>query len=180
MGPTQRSRVNADTVAGAVVLVFGLAYTVLALRIPPSSFTSAVVGPSVFPIAIGVGLILASAALLVKGLLVRPADHERIDVAGIEDPDLDDLPYDANPPQSPVKLAVVLVVLLGYVLTFVDLGYVVSTFLFLVILGMYLDRRHPVRNVVYAAAFPAVVYFIFTSLLGVTLPAGILAGVLGR
>lgn len=180
MEPTQRQRVNSDTVAGAVVLVFALAYTILALRIPPSSFTNAVVGPSVFPIAIGVGLILASLALLVKGLVARPAPDGPPDVAGLEDPALDDLPYETNPPQSPVKLAVTLLILLGYVLTFVDLGYVLSTFLFLLISGMYLDRKHPVRNTVYAALFPIVVYLIFTVLLGVTLPAGVLPSVAGR
>ena len=37
---------------------------------------------------------------------------------------------------------------------------------------MYLDRRCPVRNFVYSLLFALVVYYVFTELLTVVLPAG--------
>ena len=64
--------------------------------------------------------------------------------------------------------------LLGYILIFVPLGYAISTFLFMLAATTYLDRGHWVRNLVYAVVFSAVVYSIFVFVFGVQLPAGVL------
>jgi putative tricarboxylic transport membrane protein len=79
---------------------------------------------------------------------------------------------DDNPAQSPARFAVVAGLLLGYILLLLPLGYVISTFLFLFGTTMYLDRRRPVRNFVYSLLFALVVYYVFTELLTVVLPAG--------
>lgn len=149
-------RLNADVVAGGVVLAFAVFYLAATFAIPQSSFTNAVVGPRAMPLVIGLGLVIASVALIVRGLRGVPGSH------GVAE--------EETPPQSPVKFVVVVGLLLAYILLFMPLGYVLSTFLFILGVTMYLDRGHPVRNVIYALVFSVVVYAVFTGLLGVVLP----------
>lgn len=158
---------RADSVAGGVGVALSLAYLVVALQIPSSS-SSAVAGPRVFPIAIGVALALASFALLVKGLRKVSNDEGGVPVEPIEE-------EEGTLAQSPTRLGVVIALLFGYLLLFVPLGHVISTFLFVFATTMYLDSRHWIRNLVYAILFPLVVYFVFSELLGVTLPTGVLS-----
>jgi putative tricarboxylic transport membrane protein len=158
-----RKRLNTDTAAGGIGFAFALAYLAAAFTIPEGSFSNAAVGPAVLPIVIGAALAVASLALAARGVL-RGAPVEN-DPEGAEE--LDD-----NPAQSPARFAVVAGLLLGYILLFLPLGYVVSTFLFLFGTTMYLDRGRPVRNVVYSLLFALIVYYVFTELLTVVLPAG--------
>ncbi len=159
---------RADSVAGGVGVVFSLAYLAVALQIPSSSSSAAAVGPRVFPIAIGVALALASLALFVKGLREVPSDEGGEPAEPVEE-------VDDTLTQSPTRLGVTVALLFGYILLFVPLGYVISTFLFVLAVTMYLDSRHWIRNLVYAILFPLVVYFVFTELLRVTLPTGLLS-----
>lgn len=159
---------KADSVAGGVGFVFSLAYLAMALQIQSPSVSAAAVGPRTFPIAIGVALALASLALLVKGLREASSDEGDETTEPVEEED-DTLA------QSPTRLGVIIALLVGYILLFVPLGYVISTFLFLLAVTMYLDSRHWIRNLVYAILFPLVVYFVFTELLRVTLPTGLLS-----
>lgn len=157
-----RRRINADTGSGAVVVAFAVFYLASAFAIPPSSFTNAVVGPRALPLVIGVAMAVAGAALAARGLLRAPADRATGAPAKEEE----------APQQSPVRLAVAAGLLLIYIFLFIPLGYVISTFLFILGVTMYFDRGHPVRNVVYALIFSLTVYLLFTRLLGVALPQG--------
>lgn len=141
-----------------MILAYALFYIAMAFNIPSSSFSNAAVGPKALPIAIGGALTIAALALIVRRL--RGSQEDGGIAAG------------EMPPQNPVRFAVLVAILVGYVLVFVPLGYVISTFLFIVGVTMYLDRERPVRNVVYALVFSVVVYFVFSQLLGVTLPTG--------
>lgn len=156
---------KADRVAGGVGFVFSLAYLAMALQIPLLPFTGTLEGPRVFPIVIGVMLALASLALLLKGLREAPSDEDGGPAEPVEEED-DTLV------QSPTRLGVIIALLFGYILLFVPLGYIISTVLFVLAITMYLDSRHWIRNLVYAIVFPLAVYFVFTELLQVTLPAG--------
>ncbi len=158
---------RADSVAGGVGFAFSLAYLMMALQIPSPSVSVTAVGPRTFPLAIGVAFALASLALLVKGLREASSEEGGETAEPVEEED------DALA-QSPTRLGVIIALLVGYVLLFVSLGYVVSTFLFVLAVTMYLDSRHRIRNLVYAIVFPLVVYFVFTQLLQVQLPTGIL------
>lgn len=151
-------RFGSDAVTGVVVLAFAAFYLVASLAIPPSSFTNAAVGPRAMPIAIGAAMSIAAVALIVRGL--------RGPVEGGE------IAQEGMPPQNPIRFAVVVGLLVAYILLFLPLGYVLSTFLFILATTMYLDRAHPVRNMVYALVFSLVVYYVFTGLLGVALPQG--------
>jgi putative tricarboxylic transport membrane protein len=153
-------RVGSDVVAGGFMFVFAVAYLAAAFAIPKPSFENAVVGPKAVPIAIGVALAAASLALAIRGLVWG---RSRRDAAG-----------DEAPPQDLRKLGVVALLLLGYILIFVPLGYAISTFLFMLAVTTYLDREHWMRNLIYAVVFSVVVYSIFVYVFGVQLPAGVL------
>jgi putative tricarboxylic transport membrane protein len=156
--------VNRDVVAGGAMFAFAVAYLAAAFTIPEPSFEGAVVGPKAVPIAIGVGLGVASLALAVRGFL--RGEPEREGASGA--------PGEETPPQDLRKLGVVALLLLAYILIFVPLGYAISTFLFMLATTMYLDREHWIRNLVYAVVFSAVVYSIFVYVFGVQLPAGVM------
>lgn len=160
-----RNRLNSDTVAGGIGFAFALAYLAAAFTIPEGSFSNAAVGPAALPIVIGAALAVASLALAARGFLRGVPTREEPEAEEAEE--LDD-----NPAQSPARFAVVAGLLLGYVVLFLPLGYVISTFLFLFGTTMYLERGRPVRNVVYSLLFALVVYYVFTELLTVVLPAG--------
>jgi putative tricarboxylic transport membrane protein len=154
-------RVGSDVVAGGFMFVFAVAYLVAANTIPKPSFENAVVGPKAVPIAIGVALAATSLALAIRGFLKGKSPR---DAASGDD----------APPQDLRKLGMIALLLLGYILIFVPLGYAISTFLFMLVVTTYLDREHWVRNLVYAVAFSVVVYSIFVYVFGVQLPAGVL------
>ncbi len=147
-----------DAVAGGIMLAFALAYLATAFFIPESSFGDVAVGPKAVPMAIGTALAAAAVALLVRGL--RGTNEE--------------ISEDDTPAQDFRKLAVVALLLLGYILVFVPLGYAISTSLFVMGATTYLDRGRWVRNLVYAVVFSAVVYSVFVFVFGVRLPAGLL------
>ncbi len=151
-------RFGGEAAAGGIMLLFALAYLLTAFFIPESSFGDVAVGPKAVPVAISIAMSMASVALLVRGLR-----------ATVEPPSEDDAP-----PQDLRKLAVVALLLLGYILVFVPLGYAISTTLFMMGATTYLDREHLLRNAIYAVVFSAVVYSIFVFVFGVQLPAGIL------
>lgn len=143
------------------MFVFAVGYLAVAFAIPKPSFENAVVGPKAVPIAIGVALAAASLALAIRGFVWGRSRREA--ASG-----------DEAPPQDLRKLGVVALMLLGYILIFVPLGYAISTFLFMLAVTTYLDREHWMRNLVYAVVFSVVVYSIFVYVFGVQLPAGVL------
>jgi putative tricarboxylic transport membrane protein len=160
---------NTNSIAGGIIFVFAVVYTTLAFMIPASSFTTAVVGPSVFPIAIGVILAITSLALLIEGVLKarseKVADTESAGSGVLYEPE-------ENHEQSFKNLLVIIGLLFGYILLFFSLGYVLSTILFIFSTTLYLDREHWIRNLIYSIVFPLVVFFLFNNVLSVYLPTG--------
>ncbi len=153
-----RKHLNTDTVAGGIGFAFALASGRLVLKRRRR--------PAALPIVIGAALAVASLALAVRGVLRGAPVEKEPEAEGAEE--LDD-----NPAQSPARFAVVAGLLLGYILLLLPLGYVVSTFLFLFGTSMYLGRGRPVRKVVYSLLFALIVCYVFTELLTVVLPAGL-------
>lgn len=167
--PDGGGRINSDVVAGGVGFLVALAFLGVALSIPEGSFGNAVVGPKALPVVIGLSLALASLALAVRAWFRTPVAAPAAETQ--LDDELEVLVEDEGR-QDSVRLAVVSGLLLAYILLFVPLGYVTATFLFLLATTMYLDREHPVRNLLFALLFPIVVRLVFTELLSVVLPAG--------
>jgi putative tricarboxylic transport membrane protein len=61
-----------------------------------------------------------------------------------------------------------------YYAAFEPVGYIPSTMIYLSALLFYFHRVNPLINLVYAAAFTAVAYVLFSDFLQVVLPSGIL------
>ena len=58
-----------------------------------------------------------------------------------------------------------------YIVAFIPLGFLLSTFLFLVAMTTYVERRKIVRNCIFGAVFSPAVYVLFNYGLQVQLPA---------
>ncbi|MET3696631.1 putative tricarboxylic transport membrane protein [Bacillus oleivorans] len=155
---------NKNIISGVVVLAFAVVYTVMAFRLPPPASGSVVIGPSVFPGAIGILLIVTSVILVISGFLERRQDKAKQAAK--------DGSKEEGEPQDKKKVFLLSLFLLGYVVLFVPLGYLISTALFILSVTMYLDRKAWIRNVIYSLAFPITVYFVFDRVLSVYLPLG--------
>jgi len=162
---------NRNSVSGGLFLLFSLSFIYFGTQIPPSSFKQAVIGPKVFPITIGILLALASAALMIKGIIEAKSKF-------IDDPNnkknilREAEEEEEEAPQDSVRLSVILVTLLAYFVLFSPLGYVLSTALFIFGLSMYLDKKSWKRNLAYAVVFPLIVFLLFNEVLAVYLPTG--------
>jgi putative tricarboxylic transport membrane protein len=160
---------NVNSIAGGIIFVFAVVYTILAIRIPPSSFKGAVIGPSVFPITIGVLLAIASLALFIQGVTKakRQSDTEEGSIgSGILHES------EEKHEQSSKKLFVIIALIFGYICLFFSLGYVLSTMLFIFSTTTYLNREYWKRNLIYSIAFPIMVFLLFNHVLAVYLPTG--------
>lgn len=118
-------------------------------------------GPKAFPALVGGGLILSAVLLLFETWAKRRA---------LQDTHI--------APHGPDQKHVI-VVLLGmivwtgiYYYFFETAGYLIATPIFLLGLLSYFNKGKYLTNVLVAAGFTAVVYLLFSVLLGVPLPSG--------
>lgn len=158
---------NKNIISGMVVLVFSITYTILAFLLPSPASGSVVIGPSVFPGAIGILLIVLAIILIISGLIEARQTKANLDKEeGMQGA------QEEGEPQDNKKVLILSLVFFGYMILFVPLGYLISTVLFILSITMYLDRKHWIRNVIYSFAFPIIVYIVFDRLLAVYLPLG--------
>ena len=157
-----RSIETAERVAAIVIVAFGAWFLWQAseLRSGPGY---AAVGPRVFPIIVGLGLLGSGAALLVAAFRGR--------AGGDETPAADDAAPPAIPADWPT-LGGMAALLAAYVLLFQPLGFILTSIAFLVAGAWALGSRSPVRDVVAAVLVSLVTYVVFTRLLGLELPGG--------
>jgi len=124
------------------------------------------VGPRLFPITIGVGLLVMAAVLAIaipRGLKGEADAGEDIDP---------DMPSDWRTVGLLVGVFVLLILLV------VPLGWVIASGLFFAACATILGSRHYVRNIAIGAALALASFYAFYSGLGIPLPAGILDGIL--
>lgn len=134
-----------------------------------------VVGPSTFPLAVSVGLLVLGIILAVR-TTVRPDGDLGLQVA-----------VEEKATHWP-SVGLLVALLVGYALALngvrlgpldiPGLGYIVATSLFLPLGARVLGSEHLVRDIVVGVGLAIVVYVGFTQFLGVRLPAGLL-GLLG-
>ncbi|MBI5337483.1 MAG: tripartite tricarboxylate transporter TctB family protein [Mycolicibacterium rufum] len=124
------------------------------------------VGPRLFPIAIGVGLLVMAVVLAIaipRGLRGEADAGEDIDP---------DMPSDWRTVGLLVGLFVLLIVLVE------PLGWAIAGALFFAGCATVLGSRHYVRNIAIGAVLALGSFYAFYSGLGIPLPAGILDGIL--
>jgi putative tricarboxylic transport membrane protein len=166
---------GADVVSGLVVAGAGVLLLVNARGIEDQVRQAPGIGPATLPTALSVLLIVAGLVLAVIGLRHRHGTGPEAD--GMRDGEpvgIDQLISREEPRVPWRRLAVMVALFVGYALIFIPLGYMLATALYLGVMVTVIDRARWKRNLVFAVVFAVVVYYGFTELLSVQLPAGVL------
>ena len=144
---------RADRIWGMVLLLFGGVYLVEGIRIPPAAIGDPL-GPRTFPTVLGVVLLVCGGILLCRPQRREAAVMER-------------------------KLFVPVMLLAGllvaYALSLAWLGYPQATFLFMIIAARMMGERSLAWSLPIAGGFSVGIYLVFTRLLMIPLPPGLLA-----
>jgi len=139
-----------DTIAGCVFLIVGAFFVVGSLGISKSSYGSTV-GPNVFPFGLGIILILLSLIVITR------ARHSTDKTKEKRAPDYR-------------RFGLLLLATIVYVFVFESLGYVISTFVYLVVVFQVMERKRIFVSVGIAAFFSCFVYFVYVIAFQGTLP----------
>lgn len=150
---------NRITVVFTVVLA---ALYIYATSQFPALDVSDPLGPKVFPYLIGTGLLLSAVALLVQTLRAkkpaRPGEGQKISGGG----------------RHYWVVGAVAIWTGLYLAAFEWLGYALSTSIYLLILMAYFHRGKWMSNILTSVLYSFISYWMFTKLLSVSLPRGIL------
>jgi putative tricarboxylic transport membrane protein len=148
-----RHTVLASAGFGALMLLAAVLVIVDAVRLPE---TSAVVGPAVVPLPVGVLLGAVGAGLLVDS-------RRKLGRAG---------PGQPWQPRAGLRVLGLLATLIGFALLLPLLGYVVTATALFVAAALLLEAPRDWRVLAWGWALAAVVFLVFDRLIGLTLPAG--------
>jgi putative tricarboxylic transport membrane protein len=163
----QQNQNKAERIGSVVILGVALAFLGASFLIPEPVYKQQL-GPDAFPKVIG-GLLVILAGIYVfqqfrGGKVVE--DEERAAIIGA-DAKIEDF-VDLK------TMGVVLGLMVAYALCFEPLGYALTTFLVFTAGCWFLDRKHMLRDTFIAVIASFGLYFIFTMLLRVNIPAGVL------
>lgn len=139
-----------DRYASIAFLLIGLLVVIESQRIPDSAYGSSV-GPKIFPMWLGVILLLLSLRLLYETFKYK---SEVIPTEKLQ--------YK--------KFIIILVSAILYAFVLEKIGYVISTFIFLLIAFQTMERGRLLPTIIIAAAFSFGVYYFFAEFLGGSLP----------
>ncbi len=154
------------TALSAIALVVGAFLVYDALTLPGGYAKVDPVGPKLFPVAIGVGLIVLAAILAVA---IPRGSKGEADAGEDIDPDM---PSDWRTVGLLVALFVAMILLVNL------LGWVIMSSIFFACAATILGSKHYVRNIVIGVLLALASFYAFYSGLGIPLPAGILDGIL--
>jgi putative tricarboxylic transport membrane protein len=149
-----------DRVAGLLIAVAGAALVLHARTFP--SMPGQRVGPALFPILIGVGLLICAAVLLVSGFRERSAPWLQVD------------PW-LRRPRMVLNFGLVFADLVFYALAVGSLGFHLTAVIFLSILMLAFEVPRA-RILPLALVVAVAIHYGFYGLLRVPLPWGLLEG----
>ncbi len=141
-----------DKISGIVFLVISLLFISGSLQISGSAYGSAV-GPKTYPLILGIVLGLLSLRLLYESFK-KNTETENKEKSQM---------YYKN-------FGIILVSAILYVFLLEIIGFVISTFLFLLIAFQVMEKGKIVSSIIIAAVFSIGVYLMYVNLLGGTLP----------
>ncbi len=144
---------SGDRIWGIVILIFGGVYLIEGFRIPEAVIGDPL-GPRIFPTILGCSMAACGAYLIIKpeGGGVQPILVRR----------------------SFIQVLFLCALLLLYAIILPWLGYLPATFLLLLIAAMIMGERSFTRGLVISAVFSAGVFLLFTRVLTIPLPLGLL------
>lgn len=139
-----------DRFTGVAFLLVGIIFFVESQKISDSAYGSSV-GPKIFPMWLGIILIALSIRLLYETFKYKSEDSKE-----------EKLQYK--------KFLIIFGSAVLYAFFLEKIGYVVSTFLFLLISFQTMERGKTVYSVIIAGVFSFGIYYLFSELLGGSLP----------
>ena len=139
-----------DRYASIAFLLIGLVVVMESQKIPDSAYGSAV-GPKVFPMWLGAILLVLSLRLLYETFKYKSEAATK-----------EIFQYK--------KFAIILISAVLYAFTLEKLGYVISTFGFLLIAFQTMERGRILRSILIALVFSVGIYYLFSEFLGGSLP----------
>jgi putative tricarboxylic transport membrane protein len=140
-----------DRYASAVFLLIGIGFVWESRKISESSYGSNV-GPDIFPMGLGIALILLSIRLFYEVMKTKTA------AAGEKE----------SPDYKRFLLILAASILYAYFLE--DIGYVIGTFVFLMFSFQVIERGKWIISTLVAAVFSYGVYYLFVKILEGNLP----------
>jgi putative tricarboxylic transport membrane protein len=152
-----------DRYVGIFSVLAGLVYLATAMTIPVAEVSDKI-GPRTFPILVSIMVILCGAMLLFKDIkIVKRATFSWQFIA-----------------EKDIWLRVALTIAGGIVYGMVLdwLGYVITTFIFMVYAFSYINIGKHVKNIFIAFAFSTISYTVFAIILKLSLPRGLLGEIL--
>ncbi|WPK12144.1 tripartite tricarboxylate transporter TctB family protein [Lysinibacillus louembei] len=141
-----------DKIAVVVFLAIGILFIVGSLNISNNAYGSTV-GPKTFPLILGIILAILSLRLLYEAFTAKVKEGNT---------EKEKLNYS--------KFAIIFGAALGYAFFLEIIGYVVATFLFLVIAFQTMERGKIIYTLIISAVFSFGVYLFYVNLLGGALP----------
>lgn len=139
-----------DRYAGIAFLLIGLLFVIESQKISATAYGSNV-GPSIFPTVLGILLILLSIRLIYETFKYKKETSAK-----------ESLQYK--------KFLVIFVSAILYAFLLEKIGYIVTTFAFLLISFQTMEKGKWIQSIIIAAAFSIGVYYLFSELLGGSLP----------
>ena len=144
---------SGDRIWGIVILIFGGAYLIEGIRIPPAAFGDPL-GPRIFPTILGISMAACGAYLLIKP---EPRGAQPILVRG-----------------SFIQVLILCALLLLYAISLPWLGYLLATLLLVWMAALIMGERSLIKGLVISALFSTGVFLLFTRVLTIPLPLGFL------
>lgn len=148
-----------DLLVALIVVLFAVAYLVGAFMINEPSTSYSAIGPRFFPLFIGVGMLLSGIWLGWQAWRTQ-----RVPVAKVKA--LEEIDWRTWGWST--------IVLLGYIVTFETVGYLITTSVFLFLQARVFGSHAWVRDAIVSVVLTGAIYFFFNGLLKVGLPKGIL------
>ena len=139
-----------DRIAGIVFLLIGLLFVIESRSISQSAYGSSV-GPNIFPMALGIILLLLSIKLLFETM-----KYEHVEASK------ESLQY--------MKFVIIFISAVVYAAILEPIGYVISTFIFLLVAFQTMERGKWISTILIASFFSLSVYYFFAEFLGGSLP----------
>ena len=139
-----------DRYTSITFLLIGLLFVIESTKIANSAYGSSV-GPKIFPLWLGIILILLSLRLLYETFKYKTEATSK-----------EKLQYK--------KFLIIFVSAVLYAFLLEKIGYVIATFAFLLIAFQTMERGRIVQSLIIATVFSGGIYFLFVEVLGGSLP----------
>jgi putative tricarboxylic transport membrane protein len=139
-----------DRIASILFLATGVLFIVGSRQLASSSYGSSV-GPDIFPLILGIILVLLSIRLFYETMVTKTQHSSK-----------EKLLYK--------PFLIIFFATLVYILTLETIGYVITTFLFLFVCFQTMERSKVMTSLIISSCFSGLVYFLYVEVLKGTLP----------